>query len=300
MHVSPLTPHPPLSEPELRAVGPRIRMLLPKLTRREARVVELMLGSRDFTEATPLQMVATAADVSEAMVVKIAKKLGYDGYRDFRSSLAAYNRLPIVELHQELSPDDSVATVTQKVFHTSIQALEETLAILDPDDIERAAQLLHGARARDFYGLGGSAQIARDAAHKFLRIGVRTTVHDDAHMMAMSASMLCRGDLVVAFSHSGETDAVIDAVRIARDAGASIVVITNHGGSTLAEMADFTLCSTAQGSLLTGENAAARVAQLNIIDVIFVAVAHIEPERARANLDRTIDAVRNKSTTQRR
>lgn len=295
MHVSQqLTPPPGPTDEELRAVGPRIRMMLPQMTALEARVVDLVLGSRDFTELTPLQQVATACDVSEAMVVKVAKKLGFGGYRDFRASLASYNRLPIVELHQEISPDDSIETITQKVFRTSIQALEETLAILDPAAIDQAATLFHGARTRDFYGLGGSAQIARDAAHKFLRIGVRASVQDDAHMMAMSASLLGSGDVVAAFSHSGETDAVIEAVRIARAAGARIVVITNHGGSTLGELGDITLCSTAQGSPLTGENSAARIAQLNILDVIFVAVAQRDAAAAEANLEKTIRSVVSK------
>lgn len=132
------------------AVGPRIRMMLPQMTTLEARVVEMALGRRDFTDATSLQSVAKAAEVSEAMVVKVAKKLGFDGYRDFRASLSAYNQLPIVELHEELSLQDSTATITQKVFRTAIQALEETLAILDLGDIERVADLLHGARTRDF------------------------------------------------------------------------------------------------------------------------------------------------------
>lgn len=295
MHVSPqLTPPPAPSEEELRAVGPRIRMMMPQLTGLEARVVDLVLGSRDFTELTPLQQVATACDVSEAMVVKVAKKLGYAGYRDFRASLAAYNRLPIVELHQEISPGDDTPTMMQKVFRTSIQALEETLAILEPAAIDEAAELFHGSRNRDFYGLGGSAQIARDAAHKFLRIGVRTSVQDDAHMMAMSASLLGPNDVVAAFSHSGETDAVIDAVKIARAAGAKIVVITNHARSTLGALGDITLCSTAQGSPLTGENSAARIAQLNILDVIFVAVAQRNMAAAEANLEKTIRSVASK------
>ncbi len=297
MYVSQLAAHPSLDEAELRAVGPRIRTMLPQLTPLERRVIELVLGSRDFTELTPLQQVAAAANVSEAMVVKVAKKLGFDGYRDFRTSLAAYNRLPIVELHQELSPEDSIATIMQKVFRTSIQALEETLAILDPVAIAQAARLLDQARTRDLYGLGGSAQIARDVAHKFLRIGVRATVHDDAHMMSMSASLLGPGDVVVAFSHSGETDALIEAVTTAKSAGADVIVITNHGGSSLGELGTVTLCSTAQGSPLTGENAAARIAQLNILDVVFVAVAQRDAAAAEANLERTIRSVRSKRKT---
>lgn len=275
-------------------------MMLPNLTPLEARVAEQVLGSREFTEQTPLQQVAAAVDVSEAMVVKVAKKLGFEGYRDFRASLAAYNRLPIVELHQELSPDDSISTIMQKVFRTSIQALEETLSILDPAEVDRAARMFHEAGVRDFYGLGGSAQIARDAAHKFLRIGVRANVQDDAHMMAMSASLLRPGDVVAAFSHSGETDAVIEAVAIAKAAGASVVVVTNHGGSTLGQLGDVTLCSTAQGSPLTGENAAARIAQLNILDVVFVAVAQRDAAAAESNLEKTIRSVRSKRKSPRK
>jgi len=300
MHAPALTDKSSFPASELRAVGPRIRMMLPQMTTLEARVVELVLGRRDFTEATSLQSIANAAEVSEAMVVKVAKKLGFDGYRDFRASLAAYNRLPIVELHEELSLEDSTATITQKVFRTAIQALEETLAILDPTDIEQAADLLFGARVRDFYGLGGSAQIARDAAHKFLRIGVRANVQDDAHMMAMSASLLGPGDVVVAFSHTGETDSVIDATAIAKSAGASVVVVTNHGSSTLGGMADVALCSTAQGSPLTGENAAARVAQLNIVDVVFVAVAQRGGATVEQNLKKTMRSVRTKRQAKRR
>ena len=76
------------------------------------------------------------------MIVKIAKKLGFDGFKDFRAGLVDYNRLPTADLHQELAPDDSDAEIARKVFRTSIQALEETLSILDPRAFERAADMI--------------------------------------------------------------------------------------------------------------------------------------------------------------
>ena len=79
-------------------------------------------------------------------MVKIAKKLGFSGYRDFRTAVYEYSRLPTAEMHQELSSDDSSAEIVQKVFRTSIQALEETLAILDIEDFDRAAELLFRAQ----------------------------------------------------------------------------------------------------------------------------------------------------------
>jgi RpiR family transcriptional regulator, repressor of rpiB and als operon len=274
-----------------RTVGPRIRMMMPHLTPLEGRVVDMMLGRRDFDETTSLKTVAEDAGVSEAMIIKITKKLGFDGFRDFRAGIVDYNRLPTTDLHQELSPDDTGSEIAQKVFRTSIHALEETLSILDPEAFEKAAYLLFTARQRDFYGIGGSAQIARDVSHKFLRIGVRTSVFDDAHMMLMSAALLGEGDVAVAFSHSGATTAVIEPLELARRRGARTIALTNYANSPLASMADVVLCSTAQGSPLLGENAAARIAQLIIFDAVFVAVAQRDLKAAERSLAATRNAI---------
>jgi RpiR family transcriptional regulator, repressor of rpiB and als operon len=276
-----------------RTVGPRIRMLLPELTPSETRVTEVMLRSA-ADDPLPLKKVASDADISEAMVVKTAKRLGFAGFRELRAALSAYKQLPNVDLHEDLKPEDTAEIIVQKVFRTAIQALEETLAILDMEGFRRAADLIHGARHRDFYGLGGSAQIARDVAHKFLRIGVRAAVFDDTHMMAMSASMLKEGDVVLAFSHSGRTTGVLEAVQIARANRANVVAITNYESSPLADLSDVVLCSTALGSPLTSENAAARIAQLNIMDAIFMAVAQKSYSSAEENLARTMAAVQSK------
>jgi DNA-binding MurR/RpiR family transcriptional regulator len=277
-----------------KAVGPRIRMRMPLLTPLEARVVETVFALRSFNDDTSLKEIATDAGVSEAMVVKIAKKLGFAGYREFRNAVCQYNRLPTAEMHQELSIEDTSQEIIQKVFRTSIQALEETLSIMDVKAFDRAADLIHNARQRDFYGVGGSAQIARDAAHKFLRIGVRANVFDDSHMMLMSASLLGNDDIAVGFSHSGNTMAVIEAMQIARKNGARTIAITNYNESPLAQHADVVLCSTAQGSPLMGENAAARIAQLNILDAVFVAVAQRDYTAAENHLEKTMAAVASK------
>ncbi|MVA26717.1 MurR/RpiR family transcriptional regulator (plasmid) [Agrobacterium vitis] len=279
---------------DMKAVGPRIRMMMPMLTPLEAKVVDTVFGMRDFSEETSLKQIAENAGVSEAMVVKITKKLGFSGFRDFRSAVSQYNRQPTTEMHQELSVDDTSLEIVQKVFRTSIHALEETLAILDMTAFDQAADMLHKARNRDFYGVGGSAQIARDVAHKFLRIGVRASVFDDSHMMLMSAALLADTDVAIGFSHSGNTIAVIEALQLARKNGARTIAVTNYGSSALAQSAEVVLCSTAQGSPLMGENAAARIAQLNILDAIFVAVAQRDYQAAERNLDRTMSAVTSK------
>lgn len=276
-----------------RTVGPRIRMRMPEMTPSEARVAEVILRHAGG-EPLPIKQVADEAETSAALVVKTAKKLGFAGFKEMRAAIQAYRGQPNADLHEDVQPHDTAEVIVQKVFRTAVQALEETMAILDMDAFRRAVDVVHAAGQRDFYGLGGSAHIARDVAHKFLRIGVRASVHDDTHMMAMSASLLGPRDVVIAFSHSGRTTGVLDAVQIARGNGATVIAVTNYGNSPLAAACDVVLCSTALGSPLSSENAAARIAQLNIMDAVFIALAQKDLDRAEHQLARTMQAVRTK------
>ncbi|WP_319533212.1 SIS domain-containing protein [uncultured Cohaesibacter sp.] len=272
----------------------QIRMSLPSLTETEARLAQVLTEYRNLEAGTPIKEIATEAGVSEALVVKVAKKMGFNGFSELKAAILGYRKGNSADLYSEISPDDKLETVASKVFRTSLQALEETLAILDIEALDKTAQTLLKARNVDIYGVGGSAQIGRDIAHKFLRIGRRFSLQDDSHMMLMSASVLGPEDVVIAISHSGTTSAVIEAAEVAKKAGATVIALSNYARSPLAEIATITLASTAQGGPLLGENAAARVAQLNIFDVVFVQVARLHGDLAIERLSLTQSAVTSK------
>jgi DNA-binding MurR/RpiR family transcriptional regulator len=274
-------------------VGPRIRMLLPSLTDSERQIAESLLNMGEKISEVKISEIAERFSVSEAMLVKLSKKLQFSGFRELKKALAEYASLPVSELHEELDPNDTHEVVVTKVFRTAIQALEETLHILDIDKFSLAVRYLVNAKQCDFYGVGGSAAIANDACHKLLRIGYRANAYSDSHMMLMSASLLSNDDVVVAISHSGRTKAIVDALSQARKSGARTILISNYANSPASELADVTLWCTSQGSPILGENSAARIVQLNIIDALFVCLAQARHEESMKNLTKTIHAVRD-------
>src|SRR6202047_622871 len=75
------------ASPDINGIVLRIRSLLPTLTALEAGVVTALLKKRTIDDRTLLKWVADEMRVSEAMVVKIAKKLGFSGFRALRSAL---------------------------------------------------------------------------------------------------------------------------------------------------------------------------------------------------------------------
>ena len=283
-----------------RPTASSVRERLQTLTALEARVISALADQGTVDENTLLKVVAAEVGVSAAMVIKVAKKLGFDGFRSLRAALAERNRLPLAKAHEELSGRPSAGSLAERVCQVSVQALQGTFAVLSADRLERAAQSICAARQRDFYGTGGSAQVARDAAFKFLRIGIRASAFEDGCMMLMSAALLQKGDVAVAFSYSGQTLVVVEAARQARKNGAHTIAVTNHADSLLAKEADLAMCARAEDppsnverdSPLSWEGAAARLAQLGLVDALFMAVAKTNPTATETGLGRTMSAIR--------
>jgi DNA-binding MurR/RpiR family transcriptional regulator len=249
-----------------------------------------LVHRRATGEDTLLKCAAAETGVSEALIVKIAKKLGFKGFRQLREALGEHNRLARTDLREELCVAEGACARLQKVLRASVRALEQGLACVSPEALERAADCLHAARQRDFYGEGGSGQVARDAAHQFLRIGVRASVFDDGQLMLMSAALLRRGDVVMAFSHSGQTASVVEAARQARQNGARLIAMTNRSDTPLGRESDVALCTNLNSLPWAGENAAARLVQLGIVDALLSAVAQKNYAAAEANLGHTTAA----------
>lgn len=276
------------------SIIPKLRMMRPELSDREKEIVNYLLESSESAREMRISTIAEQFNVSESMIVKLAKKLGFTGFRELKSNLNDYQLTNVADLFEEVNVSDNASEIVRKIFRASIQAIEETLSIMDFEQFEKAAKLFANANVRDLYGVGGSAAIARDASHKFLRIGIRCGCYEDAHMMAMSAATLTPKDVILAVSHSGNSVVVLEAVRIAKSRGVPVIALTSYQNSPLARHADAALVSTARSSPFTGENAAARIAQLNVLDSLFVYVAFQDSERSSGQLTSTMSAVEEK------
>ncbi len=80
--------------------------------------------------------------------------------------------------------------------------------------------------------------IAYDGMQKFMRINKACTTYSDFHMQKVSAINLNEHDAAVAISYSGETQQVIDCVKIAQSKGAKVIAITKYADSRLSDIAD--------------------------------------------------------------
>lgn len=250
----------------------RIESLADGLRPSEQAVARFVLRHPNLVISLSFPEIAARAGVSQPTVARFCVAAGFSGYRDFKLRLAQSLAKGIPFVHRDVAPQDSMAEVGAKVFDRGIAALVTVRNHLDPAALERATRMLAQARRIEFYGLGNSGIVAMDAQHKFFRLGVPTVAYSDPHVHSMAASLLAKGDLVVAISGSGQTRELIRSVEIARDAGAEVIAIT-ASGSSLAKLADVAIYADVHEDLDVYAPMTSRLVHLAIIDALSVGVA---------------------------
>jgi DNA-binding MurR/RpiR family transcriptional regulator len=264
-----------------------IRGTYPALRPAEKRVAQVILSDPREAVHYSITQLAEKAEVSDATVVKFCKRLGYKGYQEFKIMLAQDVAVKPQLIHGEVEPGNDVQTIKEKIFQANISALQETAQVLETEALERAVQALANAGEIHFYGVGASGIVALDAEQKFSRIGLRTSAFLDTHLQIARAVHLREGDVAVCLSFSGETVEIVEALRAAKQAGALTIAITSFSGSTLAREADVLLLTSTQQNLFRSGAIASRLTQLSTIDVLFIAVALVDHERAQEAIEKT-------------
>ena len=262
-----------------------IRESLGALRKSEKKVAICILGDPAAVINSSITELAERAGTSEPTVIRFCRKLGLGGYMELRLNLA--RDLPTAQyIFENISDGDSLAGIAGKILNAHREAIGNTLTRLNLDDLEVAVKALKAARRIEFYGLGGSAIVARDAFHKFFRLGIPCAAHDDSHMQVMAAALLGPGDVVVVVSHTGSTKDIIDSARIARKAGAKVIGIIGSENSPLLKECDISLSVFSQEAALRLAPMTSRLVQLAIVDVLFVAVAMQNFDATKERLDR--------------
>lgn len=270
---------------------PNIRMRMPSLTKTEQSIVESFLQPHFLHKNTSIKEVAERLRVSPALLVKVSKKLGYSGFKQLKDALTEQLESADFTPSEQLQPDDSCEEIVSKVLHNSINALTEILDFIDTQNLNAAAETILHARSIEFYAAGASSIVSEDFQQKLLRIGIKASVPMERHLMLMSASLLTENDVVLVVSHSGQTADLMDSVRLAKQAGAKIISITNNYNAELSQLSDIPLYAPSSPEPVMGKNGTARLVKLAMIDCLYATIVNKMPEVAENNLNTTHKAL---------
>lgn len=229
---------------------------------------------------------------SEATIVRFAKKLGLSGYQELKISLASEgSSLPI---NSNISQNDAPFDIYQKICTDVYLSFEKTKKSLDPKNFEMACKKIMSADKIVVFGLGNSASVAMDASHKLLRAGLNSVAYNDNHMQVIAASHLSKNDVAIAISHSGSSKDIVDAIKLAREHGATTIAITNAGKSELLKCTDIPLFTSADETKYSILALNSRIVQLAIIDAIYHYIVLNNSDKALESIKETERSLLNK------
>lgn len=251
----------------------KIRASMDGMSRAEQKVCEYIVEHPEEVICFSVSELAKASGVSDATVIRASQKLGSGSYQNLKISLAQDIVTPLQAVNEEISDTDPQSTVLEKVFQSSLHAINSTYNIINVKDIDKAADSMLKARRIGICGLGNSHAIACDLQHKMMRLGLSANAYGDNHLQIMAASTMCDKDVMVCISHSGSSKDVVQAAQVAKDNGATIISITNIGSSPLSRLSHITLQTCSNETKYRVLALSSRIAQMVIIDALYTFMA---------------------------
>lgn len=287
-----MRPERPTRGPSAGAVLARIRGLQGSLTKSESAVASLILSDTDTVVAMSVEALAERAGVSTATVMRLCQSVGFSGFREFKIALAyEQGGASPPELEIEMRAGDKPSELMRKVVQSEIQALRETLELIEESELDAAVNALSGAGRIDIYGMGSSTPVVVDAYYRFLRIGLPVATPPDSHMQSVAAALLRPGDVALIVSHTGRTVEVLTAAQKAKEAGATVVALTSFFRSPLLSLADIELVTAVRETSSRVEAMASRTAHLAVVDSLYVALTMWRKEDSKDSLARTQESI---------
>lgn len=276
----------------------RTQSIYDSLSKGEQKVADYFLHNKQSVFDLPIAELAQGAGVSKVTWVRFCKSIGFEGLKDMKRTLISEIRegVPSLTEEEEQNPImfrdirqfDSVAQMAQSVRLASVNAIENTVKLLDLAVVDRVAEAILAASTVKLFAVGASALVAEDLESKLMRIGKNVCFSRDLHVQLTCAANLKPDELAFFISYSGHTTEVLESMKLAKAHGSCCVVLSKFGKNPLSQDADLQLSVTSPEVHHRSGAMSSRMAQLAVIDILFTAVANKDYNRIEKCLENSL------------
>ena len=219
------------------------------LPQAERKVADFILAHPEEAAHMVINEIAHHAGVSVPSVTRLARKLGYSGFMDFRVSLASGMSSVNRDSVSPLTDSDDDAEAFRKLMIGQITSIESTLKVIDVDKVVELSNKLFTCRRVVWFSVGSCSQLAMNISNGLCRLGIDSIVINDRNIMQTYAEYMQEGDIVFALTRTGRTQRTLNCLRKAKENGATTVFITNLLNSQGEQWADYFFCTSRHDDL---------------------------------------------------
>lgn len=275
----------------LRLVAARRDELTPTLQR----IADTIVGRPAEVVHMSTAELARLADTSDAAVSRFCRSVDVASFPELRSLIAvalAQGRQPAPVSLADVQRSSDLGMIARAVRNAHVDAVDLTFAQLDIAVTALTIEVISAARQVIGFGVGAAGAVLADLDFKLGLVGVPVTTTTDVHRALSMTARAGAETVAIIVSHSGDTRECLEVAQAGAEAGVTVVAITTAANSALSRTATHTLRPVAHEPRARSGGTASRIAQLYVVDLLYLGLLARAPHEEEAAADRMSRAVR--------
>ncbi|MCM3216956.1 MurR/RpiR family transcriptional regulator [Niallia taxi] len=243
----------------------------------EKDIVKFIFKNPDVLLKSTAKDLASLTQSSPSTIVRFCQKLGFLGYNDFKIQFAHDSQATIPSFDSDanypFNHGDDLHTIIQKMSKLQLEAINETLLLVELNEYKKAVQLLYDSEVIDIYGAGINIHLAADFNYKLRRIGRRIDLPLNSQDQLFNAARSSFNHCALIISYSGESENVLKYANILKQSHTPIISITSLGTNTLSQLSDITLHIASKETLSSKIGTfSSRLSIMMILDFLYAGI----------------------------
>ncbi|WP_336706869.1 MULTISPECIES: MurR/RpiR family transcriptional regulator [unclassified Cedecea] len=248
----------------------KLREVNDGLSAKERGVAAFIIANKQSLKNMSIQTLAKANEVSTTTILRLCHKLGYQGFSDLKIDLMTSSATKHHEsvLQEDINIDDSLEAVNAKIHLIEKSSIDETHAMMNPEQLERACRLIRKSQKIAIYGAGSSGLVGKELEYQLIKIKKDVSCHLDYSIQFNIVNTLDQDDLLIIISHSGDNHEAVKLLTLAQQLGVPSIAITRMGQSRVSALAELILHTISTESISRLIPIRSKMSQLSVINML--------------------------------
>ena len=224
----------------------REKMKTTHFSNSETLIIDYILEKNELIKDYSTKMIADETYTSPSTLIRIAKKLGYHGWNDFKNDFLEEthylnSHFQNVDPNFPFTNQDTIMNISHNIANLYIESAHDTLSLIHHDSLQKAVQILRKSSCIHVFAVANLVYAGEEFVFKLNRIHKDARISIVQDNMFQDALMTTNDECAICLSYSGETPTLLKTVRFLKQNQVPIIAITSIGTNCLTEMANVSL-----------------------------------------------------------
>lgn len=259
----------------------KIISLQSSLTVSENEIAQYVINNPSSVVSSTITAIAQQTNTSEASINRFCKKIGFKGFNSFKVALAQDHFYSTMQKSEQAERDSFIGAISRDYSNM----LANTTALLDEDEIFRAAGAMRRARHIYIFSSAATALIAQELEAKLDMAGLYAKAVTDTGLIQIYASNVTENDLVIAIAPTLLMRSIYRAIEVCKDTGATLISISSYDSPKLSSLIDHKFIISDKITTRYSVSISNTLTFLYVADVLYCALLESDKNLKKHRLD---------------